>query len=263
MRYLASLPSLSSLAILGLASSRLAETTLAFTPSGATNTRAFSTTSSTASSSVLRESKSPFDAISGIGEVFQKEIGSLFQSRSKVPEKEKEKPKLPDVVIEPDFRLASFFLVGGILLDTIPYIQFTLGPLVTLLGLLFLVQTFRVRLCFDKEAFSLLVSDKSGDLDDTGENIVVGGQNRWTYDSFVNYDFFPKGWIDQPQGPILVYFKENQTPPDTWNEGPGKIGNSEEAIANGAKPGQIHFLPVLFNTQQLRAEFERRGCQKL
>lgn len=35
----------------------------------------------------------------------------------------------------------------------------------------------------------------------------MGGENCWTYDSFVNYDFFPEGWIDKPQGPILVYFK--------------------------------------------------------
>jgi hypothetical protein len=92
---------------------------------------------------------------------------------------------------------------------------------------------------------------------------VVGGANRWTYDSFVNYDFFPKGWIDQPQGPILVYFKETQTPSDMWNEGPGKSANSEEKIAAGAVPGQVHFFPALCDTNQLRAEFEKRGCAKL
>ena len=35
-----------------------------------------------------------------------------------------------------------------------------------------------------------------------GENVVVGGQNRWAYDKFVNYDFFPSESF-----PILVYFK--------------------------------------------------------
>lgn len=34
--------------------------------------------------------------------------------------------------------------------------------------------------------------------------------------------------------PILVYFKETQTPPEMWNIGPGEKANSEEAIANGA-----------------------------
>jgi hypothetical protein len=92
-------------------------------------------------------------------------------------------PSLPDVVIEPDFRLAGIFLVGGLLLDTIPYIQLVLGPLITVLGILFLIQTFRIRFVFDETAFEL----KQGDsLEDTGENVVVGGANRWTYDSFVN-----------------------------------------------------------------------------
>ena len=40
---------------------------------------------------------------------------------------------------------------------------------------------------------------------------------RWTYDSFANWEFFPEGWIDQPQGPVLVYFKETQTPEDQWD----------------------------------------------
>lgn len=174
--------------------------------------------------------------------------------------KEEEKPSLPDVVIDPDFKLAGIFLALGAVLDTIPYIQLVLGPLVTVLGLLFLVQTFRIRFTFTRDAFEL---KQGNSLEDTGENIVVGGANRWTYDSFVNWDFFPKGWIDQPQGPILVYFKETQTPSDKWNEGPGESANSPEAIANGAVPGQVHFFPALCDCKQLRAEFERRGCAKL
>ncbi len=79
----------------------------------------------------------------------------------------------------------------------------------------------------------------------------------------MNYDFFPKGWIDQPQGPILVYFKENQTPSETWFQGPGKYANSEDALANGAKPGQVHFFPSIGNPQQIREQFEKRGCAKL
>lgn len=113
------------------------------------------------------------------------------------------------VIIGKDFRLSAIFLIGGILLDNIPYLQVTLGPIVTLLGVLFLVQTFRLNFVCDETSFSLEGTSSDGTV---GENIVVGGENRWTYDSFVNYDFFPAGWIDQPQGPILVYFKETQTP---------------------------------------------------
>lgn len=161
-------------------------------------------------------------------------------------------------IIDPDFRLAGIFLVGGILLDQLPILKFTLGPLITLLGVLFLVQTFRLKFVCDSTAFELQNTSK-----ESGENIVVGGENRWKYSSFVNYEFFPKGWIDQPQGPILVYFKETQTPSSKWNDGPGKSANSEQALANGAKPGQVHFFPALCNCQQLRAEWERRGCPKL
>ena len=34
--------------------------------------------------------------------------------------------------------------------------------------------------------------------------------------------------------PILVYFKETQTPEENWNVGPGEQANSEEALAKGA-----------------------------
>ena len=35
----------------------------------------------------------------------------------------------------------------------------------------------------------------------------MGGENAWKYDTFVNYDFLPS-----EDFPILVYFKETQTP---------------------------------------------------
>ena len=62
----------------------------------------------------------------------------------------------------------------------------------------------------------------SDELTDSGENIVVGVANRWAYSTFVNWDFYPS-----LEFPILVYFKETQTPkPD------------------GSEPGQIHFFPA-------------------
>jgi len=165
------------------------------------------------------------------------------------------------VVIDKDFRLSAIFLGAGLLLDQILYIQLTLGPIVTLLGILFLVQTFRLDFVCDDSTFSL--QDITTEDNEVGENIVVGGENRWTYDSFANFDFFPEGWIDQPQGPILVYFKETQTPSDKWNEGPGALANSDEAIAKGAVKGQVHFFPALCNTQQLRSIWEKQNCAKL
>jgi len=117
-------------------------------------------------------------------------MSSVFGTKEEKKEATPE-PSLPNVVIEPDFKLAGIFLGLGLLLDTIPYIQLVLGPLVTVLGLLFLVQTFRIRFTFDSEAFEL----KSGnDLKDTGDNILVGGANRWTYDSFVNVSIIMAAW---------------------------------------------------------------------
>lgn len=166
-----------------------------------------------------------------------------------------------EVVIGKDFRLSAIFLTGGLLLDQIPYLQLTLGPIVTLLGVLFLVQTFRLNFVCDDSTFSL--QDTSTEEASTGENIVVGGENRWTYESFVNYDFFPEGWIDQPQGPILVYFKETQTPSDKWDEGPGASANSDKALGKGAVKGQVHFFPALCNTQQLRSVWKKQNFSKL
>uniref|UniRef100_A0A6S8XYR0 Uncharacterized protein n=1 Tax=Ditylum brightwellii TaxID=49249 RepID=A0A6S8XYR0_9STRA len=190
---------------------------------------------------------------------FFDDIRNVFAPKQE--EVEPAKPALPDVVIEPDFKLAAIFLTAGIALDLIPYIQLTLGPLVTLLGVLFLVQTFNVRFVFTEKNFELRTGGDG--LEDARENVVVGGANVWTYDSFVNYEFFPKGWQDTPQGPILVYFKETQTPSDKWNEGPGQFANNEEAIAKGAVPGQVHFFPALINAKQIETEFEKRGCAKL
>jgi Protein of unknown function (DUF3119) len=192
----------------------------------------------------------------------------LEQIKKETPVKEKVVPKVYEtVVIDPDFRVAGAFIALGILLDQIPYIQILLGLPITALGILFLVQTFRLRFVFDEEnCLELKTANTSSDkLNDAGENIIVGGRNRWKCDTIVNYDFFPKGWIDDnPIGPILVYFKETQTDSSTWNEGPGKSANDPTKIAAGtAVAGQVHFFPTVCNAQQIRAEFAKRGCGKV
>ena len=131
---------------------------------------------------------------------------------------------------------------------------FTLGPLLVIFGLFIAFQTTTLRFTFDDANFSLVKSD----LSSTGENVVVGGENVWAYKSFVNYDFFPS-----EDFPILVYFKETQTPEDQWNVGPGEQANSAEALAKGAKPGQVHFFPAIARVDELKAGFESHGCAKL
>lgn len=174
-------------------------------------------------------------------------------------------PKYDPVTIDPDFRVAALFLGAGVLLDTIPYIQFTIGPLITLLGLLFLVQTFRIRFVFNEDnALELItVNPFTGETKSSGENVVVGGANVWSTSTIVNYDFFPP-IESSPVGPILVYFKETQTPSETWNQGPGAKANDPEKIAAGeAVAGQVHFFPAVCRSEQLRDEFIKRRVTKL
>jgi len=174
---------------------------------------------------------------------------------------EEEVPQYYDpVTIENDFRVAGLFLVVGGVMDVIPYLQVSVGPVVTALGVLFLVQSFRIRFQFNENNELELVS---GSENEVGENKIVGGDNVWSCDSIVNYDFFPPIG-SSPIGPILVYFKETQTPSDKWNEGPGKQANDPEKIASGeAVEGQVHFFPAVCNAEQICEEFEKRNCGKL
>mmetsp|Transcript_20622 Transcript_20622/g.34420 ORF Transcript_20622/g.34420 Transcript_20622/m.34420 type:complete len:224 (-) Transcript_20622:63-734(-) len=193
----------------------------------------------------------------GAGQVATRE---LKVSRQFFGEQTAEAP----VVIKEDYTLAAVFSALGLVLCTgLPFFGFGLGALILLLGILFFVQAGRVRFVFDNEAFELRTKKDDEDLEKPGENIVVGGENRWKYSSFVNYEFFPKGLVEKGLPPVLVYFKETQTPSSEWSTGPGAAANSEEAIAKGAKPGMVHFFPCICDAQQIKAEFERRGCQKI
>merc|ERR1712129_450112 len=116
---------------------------------------------------------------------------------------------LEDVVIKEDYKLAGVFgVLGAVLCTLLPYA----GAFILLLGVLFFVQAGRVRFVFNRETFELRTLGEEGDLQDSGENVVVGGKNQWPYKKFVNYEFFPKGLVEKGLPPVLVYFKETQTP---------------------------------------------------
>ena len=168
------------------------------------STHAFisSPTSSKAVSGVLRQRRISSTRVNGF-------LDNFFPA-TKPQQVTETKPSYELVTIDQDFRGAGLFLTLGAVLDVIPYIQLTLGPIVTLLGVLFLVQTFRLRFQFTEDNnFQLVtVNPLTGEIEDSGENVIVGGANRWDCDTIVNYDFFPVNWIDSnPIGPILVYFK--------------------------------------------------------
>ena len=160
-----------------------------------------------------------------------------------------------------DFRLAAALVVLGPTLILAPWLIQAVGGFFAILGLFLIFQTLRIRFVFDDEALSVQTKDLFGggdELGSTGENFAVGGENRWTYDSFVNWEFFPSIEL-----PILVYFKETQTPKDQWEVGPGTMANGPDALAKGAVPGQVHFFPCIADAQQLKAQFEEKKCAKL
>ena len=95
------------------------------------------------------------------------------------------------------------FLLPSLALSTV-----ALAPSLPLLlfSVFLLIQTSRVRFVFEDGAFRLQNAKPFTDeLESSGENFVVGGENSWSYDSFVNWEFFPRAF------PILVYFKETQS----------------------------------------------------
>lgn len=166
----------------------------------------------------------------------------------------------PLEIIPPSYNLAAgslalgaiFGVPGSPLKSKIG--AFVAGIPLALFGVFLAFQTTTLRFTFDDKNFSLVKSD----LTSLGENVVVGGENVWAYDKFVNYDFFPSADF-----PILVYFKETQTPENMWMVGPGEKANSPEAIAKGAVPGQVHFFPAIGNVDSIRKAFEAKNCAKL
>jgi len=189
-------------------------------------------------------------ASNGEGNPFQSLLGGLLQKQ--VQPAEPEKPEIPDVVIDPSYSLAVGFAIYGLIFLILlqgSIFGVVFGGLNVLFASFLAIQTYRLRFFFDETSFELKEVD-AGSLVESGENIVVGGQNRWTYDSFVSWDFFPN-----VNTPILVYFKETQTPQDKWKEGPGQLDK--------VGGGQIHFFPAISNCKQIEEQFIIRGCAKV
>lgn len=92
-------------------------------------------------------------------------------------------------------------------------------------GAFLAVQSQRIKFKFDSQSLEVLLGGESPEeMVSSGENVFVGGENKWAFSSFVNWEIFPS-----PKFPVLVYFKETQTKPE----------------------GQIHFFPIIFNFDEL------------
>jgi hypothetical protein len=154
-------------------------------------------------------------------------VEALFQFGKK-----KVAPKVirETVIPEPDYRV-SLVLLGTA--GTLFYSNnFLPAAPIGLLGLLLLYQTTSVRFVFDDEGMELKTGKQ---LQESRENVFVGGRNRWSYSAFTNWEFW---W---PAFPVLVYFKETQTKPE----------------------GQVHFFPIISNGKQLYDVLvERAGPSK-
>ncbi|KAL3793781.1 hypothetical protein ACHAWO_013486 [Cyclotella atomus] len=119
------------------------------------------------------------------------------------------------------------------------------------------MQTMKTRAVFTKDSFELKstankylgVYPDKGLIPKQRKNYVLGTNNKWRYDSFVNWDFFPSIHL-----PILVYFKETQTPLK------GSLGLKR---MDRRENGQMHWFPAYANVRQLREQFEARGCKKI
>lgn len=172
--------------------------------------------------------------------------------------------KIPQVVVEPDFTLAGVTALLGVVTiylnpgTTCPEDYLLCPPtlfggiaggFLVLFGAFVARQASNIRFVFADNSFNLMRLNDTYDLETSG-NIVVGGKNSWSYKTFVNWEFFPsKGF------PILVYFKETQTPSDKWDVGPGQFDKVGK--------GQVHFFPVIAKVKTLDEQFKLRGCAKL
>ena len=107
-------------------------------------------------------------------------------------------------------------------------------------------QTTTLRFAFDEDSFSLV---SAGGAKLERENVVVGGENKWKYSSFSNYDFLPSR-----EFPVLVYFREDQTPVENREEVPLVVDTLE---------GQVHFFPAISNSKQLEDGFVKNNCKHL
>eukprot|EP00586_Coscinodiscus_wailesii_P006443 CAMPEP_0172489988 /NCGR_PEP_ID=MMETSP1066-20121228/20286_1 /TAXON_ID=671091 /ORGANISM="Coscinodiscus wailesii, Strain CCMP2513" /LENGTH=244 /DNA_ID=CAMNT_0013258237 /DNA_START=166 /DNA_END=900 /DNA_ORIENTATION=+ len=191
-------------------------------------------------------------------------VDNLFKAESSPKVAVKNKLSDGDVMIKPDYALAiGFTLAGAAILYANPSTSCpadfiycpsiyggVAGGLHLLIGAFFAVQASIIRLVFDKNTFSLRRYSQMYELQKSDPNIVLGvGKNTWTYKSIINWEFFPSIYF-----PILIYFKETQTPKETWTVGPGKYDKRRN--------GQVHFLPAFADVWEVDEQFRRRGCGK-
>ena len=157
-------------------------------------------------------------------------------------------------LVDPSYDLAAGSAVLGTIFGGLENYKGKLGKvfgagaiIFTLFGGFVAYQTSTLSFRFDDDSFALV---KTADGSSLGENVVVGGENDWAYSSFVNWDFWPSKKV-----PILVYFKETQTPEAARVEAPDIVKDGLE--------GQAHYFPAIARTDELTEKFNANGCKHL
>jgi len=171
-----------------------------------------------------------------------------------------------DYVVDRDYTVALTLIAVGMWLTLFhpsdsTFIDMLGGGFHLWFGSFIGYQTMRTRVVFNKGTFELkTVTNKVLGLQrDKGlkpkeyTNYVLGTNNEWRYDTFVNWDFFPS-----IQLPILVYFKETQTP--EYMQTKGSLGPHQMDRRDN---GQMHWFPAFANVKQIREQFEAHGCTKV
>jgi len=148
-------------------------------------------------------------------------------------------------VIDPSFNLA----LGSVALGSVfgakgsPVKFAPLAVLLAAFGAFVAFQTSTLRFEFTDSAFELARIGRAPD-----ENVVTGGSNSWKLATVTNYAFLPSEGF-----PILVYFRETQTPPADRVDAPIVVDDLD---------GQAHFFPAIARADQIAAGFARAGCPR-
>ena len=90
--------------------------------------------------------------------------------------------KRETVIPEPSYAIPAT-LLGGAALSHIAFSNDGLAGVFGVLGAFLAFQASRVKFVFEDDALEVVVGEKQVET----QNKFVGGKNRWTYDSFVNW----------------------------------------------------------------------------
>lgn len=158
------------------------------------------------------------------------------------------RPRSPPLraVIDPSFDLA----LGSVALGSVfgvkgsPVKFAPAAVLLALFGVFVGFQTATLRFEFTDTSFQLARAGQAPD-----ENVVTGGSNSWKLSTVKNYAFLPSEGF-----PVLVYFRETQTPVTDRVDAPIVVDDLE---------GQAHFFPAIARADQIAAGFAKASCPRI